>query len=98
MSLTENSDPYIGAQMRDFIMYTFITNEKIVVSNLVEVNDDTIVIHSVKAGHDLLITGETKKSIKYLYSIICNDITSGKSVINLIDIKEHYCMVEINGI
>ena len=72
-------------------MYTFITNNAIVVSNLVEVNYKNISIHSVKAGHDLFIKGE-EKEIQRLYEIICNTITAGKTVINLIDIKEHFCL------
>jgi len=75
-------------------MYTFVTDTKIIVSNLVELNGDTITIHSIKAGHDLLITG-FEKSVKYLYGIIANDISVGKTVINLTNIKEHYCLVDV---
>ena len=75
-------------------MYTFVTDDKIVVSNFIELNGDTITIHSVKVGHDLLVTG-SEKSVKYLYGIIANDISNGKSVINLINIKEHFCLVDV---
>ena len=75
-------------------MYTFISNNKIIVSNLIELNGDAIVVYSVKAGHDLLVTG-FDKSVKRLYDIICNDISNGKTVINLMDIKEHFCLIDI---
>lgn len=72
-------------------MYTFISNKAVVVSNLVEIDYANITVHSMKPGHDLVIHGDSKE-LQRLYEIICNTITANKSVINLIDIKEHFCL------
>lgn len=78
-------------------MYTFVTSSKIVVSNLVELNDSTITVYSVKAGHDIMIGGE-EKEIKRLYQIITSAITKGGTVINFLDIKEQFCFLDLKGI
>ncbi len=78
-------------------MHTFITSSKIVDSNLVELNSDSIIVYSIKAGHDIVIDGE-QKEMKRLYQIITGAITKGSTAINLVDIKEQFCFLNIKGI